>query len=61
MDRCGSVRAVTYNKLGSIKGWGLFWQKADKLVREIISPSDLGIPQILHLSQKLLVEVGCRV
>ena len=44
MDKLGTVRAVTYNQLGSLKGWGLHWQKADKLIRKIIKPEDLKIP-----------------
>lgn len=31
----GICRAQTYNKLGSLQGWGLHWKEADKLVRPL--------------------------
>ncbi len=43
MQRCGIVRAVTYNKLGSLQGWGLNWMLAAPIVRSICSPSSLGM------------------
>jgi len=44
MDGCGTARALTYNKLGSLGGWGLNWKKADPIIRKIINPKELGIP-----------------
>ena len=44
MAGCGIARALTYNKLGSLQGWGLDWKKADPIIRKIIHPGDLGIP-----------------
>ena len=29
MHKCGVARSVTYNKLGSLFGWGVHWKKAD--------------------------------
>ncbi|MGD1909881.1 MAG: hypothetical protein ACFB2X_03155 [Rivularia sp. (in: cyanobacteria)] len=37
-DRQGRCRATTYNKLGSLQGWGLHWKGADKIVRELCPP-----------------------
>ena len=37
-DRQGQCRAATYNKLGSLQGWGLHWKGADKIVRELCPP-----------------------
>lgn len=44
MKLCGIPRALTYNKLGSLKGWGLDWKKADPIIRTILKPSDIGLP-----------------
>lgn len=44
MDLCGVVRAATYNKLGSLQGWGLAWQKAGPIIRNITTPELLSIP-----------------
>jgi hypothetical protein len=33
MSLCGTPRALTYNKLGSLQGWGLDWRKADSIIR----------------------------
>lgn len=44
MRTCGTVRALTYNKLGSRQGWGLNWKKAAPIIRKIIQPHELGIP-----------------
>lgn len=44
MFGCGKARALTYNKLGSIQGWGLNWKGADPLIRKILHPKELGIP-----------------
>jgi IS605 OrfB family transposase len=47
MARLGTVRADTYNKLGSLQGWGLHWKKADPIIRAIKHPDDYGIPSKL--------------
>lgn len=47
MYLCGTPRALTYNKLGSFKGWGLDWKKADAIVRTILKPTDIGLPSKL--------------
>lgn len=47
MHLCGIPRALTYNKLGSLKGWNLDWRKADPIVRTQIQPSDIGLPSKL--------------
>ena len=47
MDKCGTARANTYNKLGSLQGWGLNWKKADPLVRQVLHPEDIGLPSKL--------------
>ncbi len=47
MDKCGVARALTYNKLGSLQGWGLNWKKADPIVRKVLHPSALGLPSKL--------------
>lgn len=39
-DRQGQCRAATYNKLGSLQGWGLHWKGADKIVRGLCPPQD---------------------
>lgn len=44
MHLCGTPRALTYNLLGSLKGWGLDWKKADSEVRKHLQPSDIGLP-----------------
>ena len=44
MDLCGIPRALTYNKLGSLFGWGLDWKKADPIVRAILKPIEIGLP-----------------
>ncbi|MBW4499567.1 MAG: hypothetical protein KME57_08350 [Scytonema hyalinum WJT4-NPBG1] len=44
MRLCGTPRALTYNKLGSLQGWGLDWKKADPIVRSILKPTDIGLP-----------------
>jgi|GEM_PF-6008436 len=36
MHLCGIPRSLTYNKLGSLQGWGLDWKRADTIVRTII-------------------------
>jgi IS605 OrfB family transposase len=47
MVLCGTPRALTYNKLGSIQGWGLDWKKADPLIRTILKPTEIGLPSKL--------------
>ena len=47
MHLCGTARALTYNKLGSLQGWGLDWRKADPIVRTILKPTDIGLPSKL--------------
>lgn len=37
-DRQGLCRAATYNKLGSLQGWGMHWKGASKIVREFCPP-----------------------
>lgn len=44
MQLCGTPRALTYNKLGSLQGWGLDWKRADSIVRTILKPFDIGLP-----------------
>ena len=44
MHLCGIPRALTYNKLGSIQGWGLDWKKADPIIRTILKPLDIELP-----------------
>lgn len=44
MQMCGVPRALTYNKLGSLRGWGLDWKKADLIVRTLLKPQDIGLP-----------------
>jgi hypothetical protein len=41
MELCAIRRALTYNKLGSLQGWGLDWRKTDRLVRTILVPSSI--------------------
>jgi len=47
MYLCGIPRALTYNKLGSLKGWNLDWRASDPIVRTQIQPSDIGLPSLL--------------
>jgi IS605 OrfB family transposase len=44
MRLCGVPRSLTYNKLGSIQGWGLDWKKADPIIRTILQPANIGLP-----------------
>lgn len=44
MHLCGIPRSLTYNKLGSLQGWGLDWKKADPIIRTILKPSDIELP-----------------
>jgi IS605 OrfB family transposase len=43
MHLCGVPRSLTYNKLGSLQGWGLDWKKADPIIRSIVTPTDIGL------------------
>ncbi|KYC37780.1 hypothetical protein WA1_04495 [Scytonema hofmannii PCC 7110] len=47
MHLCGIPRSLTYNKLGSLQGWGLDWKKADSIVRAIIKPERVNLPSKL--------------
>jgi IS605 OrfB family transposase len=44
MKLCAIGRALTYNKLCSLQGWGLDWRKAGRLVRTILVPSSIFLP-----------------
>ncbi|WP_287360478.1 zinc ribbon domain-containing protein [Moorena sp. SIO3B2] len=44
MKKLGIVRAESYNKLGSIKHWGLDWKKAIPEVKSFRTPDTLGLP-----------------
>lgn len=44
MHLCGIPRALTYNKLGSLQGWGQSFLKADLIVRTLLKPSDIELP-----------------
>lgn len=44
MRLCGVPRALTYNKFGSLQGWGLHWQKANTVVKKILKPDDIDLP-----------------
>jgi hypothetical protein len=44
MRLCGVPRSLTYNKLGSLQGWGLDWKKADPIIRTILQPANIGLP-----------------
>jgi IS605 OrfB family transposase len=43
MEKCGIVRSITYNKLGSLQGWGTSWMQADSIIRTVISPEEVGL------------------
>ncbi len=49
MDALGTVRAVTYNKIGSVAWWGQSWMGAAKLVRPICSPDSVGLDKARKL------------
>jgi IS605 OrfB family transposase len=44
MHLCGIPRALTYNKLGSLQGWGRHWMGSDSIVRGLMKPKDIGLP-----------------
>ena len=51
VDRLGELcripTALTYNKLGSVKAWGLDGLKADPIVRTILQATDINLPSKL--------------
>ncbi|MEC4818364.1 MAG: transposase [Scytonema sp. PMC 1069.18] len=47
MERLGIVRSEAYNKLGSIKHWGMDWRDAYPEVRTFRTPESLGLPSKL--------------
>jgi IS605 OrfB family transposase len=47
MGKCGTARALTYNKLGSLQGWGVHWKQADPIVRQVLHPDTIGLPSKL--------------
>ncbi|NMG06152.1 zinc ribbon domain-containing protein [Brasilonema sp. UFV-L1] len=47
MERLAIVRAESYNKLGSIRHWGMDWHKAYPEVRSFRSPESLNLPSKL--------------
>lgn len=47
MELCRIPRALTYNKLCSLKGWGYEWKKADPIVCTIQKATDINLPSKL--------------
>jgi len=47
VELCRIPRALTYNKLGSVKRWGLDGQKADPILRTILKATDINLPSKL--------------
>ncbi|GAA6614463.1 transposase [Scytonema sp. NUACC26] len=47
MERLGVVRAESYNKLGSVRHWGMDWRQAYPEVRSFRTPQSLGLPSKL--------------
>ncbi|MBW4593097.1 MAG: transposase [Brasilonema angustatum HA4187-MV1] len=47
MKRLGIVRSESYNKLGSVRHWGMNWQNAYPEVRSFRTPESLGLPSKL--------------
>ncbi len=47
MGLWGVPRKLTYQKLGSLNGWGLDWKKADQIVRTMMQPADIRLPSKL--------------
>ncbi|MDJ0800191.1 MAG: hypothetical protein QNJ51_25855 [Calothrix sp. MO_167.B12] len=45
----GTVRAVTYNKIGSVAWWGQSWMGAAKLIRPICTPDSVGLDKARKL------------
>ena len=53
MTKCGTVRALTYNKLGSLQGWGQHWHKADPIVRRCLKSYWQGDQEACQRPRKL--------
>ena len=47
VELCRIPTALTYNKLGSVKGWRLGWKNADPIVRTILKATDINLPSKL--------------
>ena len=47
VELCRIPRALTYNKLGSVKGCGLDGQKADPILRTILKATNINLPSKL--------------
>ena len=47
MELCRIPRALTYNKLVSLKAWGLDGQKADPILGIILKATDINLPSKL--------------
>ena len=47
MERLGIVRSESYNKLGSVRYWGMNWRDAYPEVRAFRTPESLGLPSKL--------------
>jgi hypothetical protein len=47
MELCRIPTALTYNKLGSVKRWGLDGKKANPIVRTILKATDINLPSKL--------------
>jgi transposase len=47
MERLAVVRSESYNKLGSVRHWGMDWRKAYPEVRSFRSPESLNLPSKL--------------
>ncbi|MEG4290421.1 hypothetical protein Q5692_14510 [Microcoleus sp. C2C3] len=47
VELCRIPTALTYNKLGSVKGWRLGWKKANPIVRKIQKATDINLPSKL--------------
>ena len=46
-EPCRIPKTLTYNKLGSLKAWGLDGLKADPIVRTILKATDINLPSKL--------------
>jgi len=47
VELCRIPRVLNYNKLGSVKRWGLDGQKADPILRTILKATDINLPSKL--------------
>jgi len=47
LELCRIPKALTYNILGSLKGWGLDGLKADPIVRTILKATYINLPSKL--------------